>query len=179
MLTDGVLLFITISLVIVVGIMEWVGDSSIVERHHSHHDTYVISSSMSHVLALAIFFMGLFGATLGWLCMVGVFPADETVVLAFFTAFVVVTFAMWFCMRRYLVCTYKDHMEVVPLLGPRRSIRYDEIDELRWSGAFTLVGDRSIAVVVNGKVVAMLLGTLDLDQILLSIDREDALMARP
>lgn len=178
MLTDALLITVTIALAIVAAIIEWIGDIDMVERHHSHHDTYVISGIMSRVLVMALLFMGLLGVMLGWLCMVGVFEADETVMLAFFASFEVVMFVMWLSMRRYLVCTYDDYMEVVPLFGRRRTIYYDDITELRWSSAFTLVGNRSLSVIVDGKVAAQLLGTLDLEQILLRINRLDVLENR-
>lgn len=178
MITDTVLALLIICLPVVAVLMLWANDSGMTERHHSHHDTYVISGIMSRVLVMAMLFMGLLGVVLSWLCAMGVFYADETVVLGFFAGFVVVMFVMWFSMSRYLVCTYDDHMEIVPLIGRRRSIRYDDIEELRWSSAFMLVGNRSISVIVDGKVAAQLLGTLDLEQILLRIDRNDALERR-
>lgn len=174
-ITDALLIAVCAGTPLIAVLINWVNDADMTERHHSHHDTYVISGIMSRVLVLAMIFMGLLGIMLSWLCMVGVFDGDETVMLGFFSSFVVVTFAMWFSLRRYLVCTFEDHLEIVPLIGPRRSIRYDDIELMRWSSAFTLVGSRSLSVIVNGKVAAQLLSTLDLEQILLRINRDDVL----
>lgn len=174
MMTDVILGMLTFCPPLVAMILELLSGGGLIERHHSHHDTYVISNIMSRVLVMAMVFMGLLGIMLSWLCMMEVFAADETVMLGFFASFVDVMFVMWFAMRRYLVCTYDDRMEVVPLVGRRRTVRYDEIEQLRWSSAFTLMGNRSISVIVDGKVAVQLLGTLDLEQILLRINRDDA-----
>lgn len=156
-------------------VMEWVVGTRLSERHHSRHDTYVISSALTGAIALAMLFMGVLGLILSWLCHVGVFKASALTMEGFFFAFVLVMFVMWATLRRYRVATYDDHLEVTPFIGARRSIRYDEIERLKWSSSIIPPSRRCIMVIVDGEPKAILMGTFDLDQILLQINRNDVL----
>ncbi len=157
----------------VAALVEFVVSAGLSERHHSHHDTYVMSSATSSVFVMAMVFMGVLGLVFAWLCRVNVFNADEVTVLGFFASFEVVVCIMWLAMRRYNVSTYDTYMEITPFVGPKRVINYSDIEHLRWSGFSGLAGSRSISVIVNGKNAGTLLGSLDLEQILLRINRDD------
>ncbi len=160
-------------------VVEWLTGSGISERHHSHHDTYLMPRSMTGVLVISMAFMGVLGILLGWLCRVGVFVADDTAMISFFASFVVVMCVMWLAMRRYRVSTYDDHMDVVPYFGRVRTIRYADIDQLLWSRPNFMMRGRSISVIVDGDVKAVLNSTFDLDQILIRINRNDVLENAP
>ena len=156
-------------------VTEWVVGRRLTERHHSTHDTYVISTALTGALSLAMQFMGLLGILLGWLCHLGVFAADETTMLGFFASFVVAMFVMWWALRRYRVSAYEDYLEVTPFVGRMRTVRYADIEAMRWSRGWTISSNRSIIIYVGGEVAAVLAGTFDLDQILLRINRNDVL----
>lgn len=161
---------------IIAMLLEWVFDVRLSERHHSKHDTYVISSALTGALALAMLFMGLLGLILSWLCHVGVFRANNTSMIGFFASFVLVMFVMWMALRNYRVATYDDHLEVTPFIGRMRSIRYQDIEQLRWTSSWLPTSNRSLSIIVNGESVAVLIGTFDIDQILLRINRNDVLV---
>lgn len=156
-------------------VMEWVVGTRLSERHHSKHDTYVISSALTGAIALAMLFMGVLGLALSWLCRVGVFNVSEVTMQGFFSSFVLVMFVMWAALRRYKVATFDDHLEVTPYIGAKRSIRYDEIERLKWTSSLLPPVSKSIVVIVDGEPKAILIGTFDLDQILLQINRNDVL----
>ena len=177
-MADGILTGILIAIPILGVLFELLGGSGISERHHSHHDTYQIVSSLSSALVVAMVFMGVTGLLLSWLCNVGVFNMDTTVTLGFFAAFLVVLFAIWLCLRRYRVVTYDACMIVTPFMGKSVTVRYRDIDRMEWTGIRTGTGYRNLNVFVDGKRVAMLWGVLDLEQILLRIDRFDVLASQ-
>lgn len=156
-------------------VAEWIVGNRLSERHHSRHDTYVISFALTGALALAMLFMGILGLLLAWLCRVGVFRAEMTTMMGFFSSFVIVMFVMWMTLRRYRVATFDDHLELTPFVGLMRTIRYADIERMRWTKGLGFSGNRSILIIVGGKVVGTLIGTFDLDQILLSINRNDVL----
>lgn len=160
---------------VVAALIEWAGDVGIAERHHSHHDTYVVSSSFSRALVFAMIFMGGMGLIFGWLCIAGVFSASPLVVEAFFVSFVVVMFAMWLAMRRYRVVTYDDRMDVTPLLGRSITIRYADISAMTWAFPWSLSGGRSLHIMVGDKYAATIWGVLDIEQILQRVNRYDVL----
>ena len=174
-MADGVLTGIAIAIPILALLLERLGGIGISERHHSHHDTYLIASSLSSALVVAMVFMGITGLLLAWLCNVGVFHADATVILGFFAAFLFVLFVIWLCIRRYRVATYDSCMIVTPFVGPATTVRYRDIESMEWGGIKSGTGYRNLNVYVGGKRVAMLWGVLDLEQILLRIDRFDVL----
>ena len=149
--------------------------SSIAERHHSHHDTYLIATTLIWSLVFAMVFMGALGAILGWLCMIEVFTADPVTVLVFFDSFLVVSFGYWLLLCRYKVVTYEDHLEVTPFFGKRQSIDYRDISALEWTPSFVIENGRNVRVFVGHRRRALLWGALDLDQILIRIDRFDVL----
>ena len=49
-------------------LFEHVGNVRISERHHRHHDTYVVPVPFTRGLVLAMAFMSVLGLVLGWLC---------------------------------------------------------------------------------------------------------------
>lgn len=156
-------------------VIEHVGNVRISERHHSHHDTYVVPVSFTRGLGLAMAFMGVLAVLLGWLCLEDVLAASELVVLGFFDAFLVTCFAMWLCLCRYRVSVFSDSMVVTPLVGRNVWVRYDEIERLEWTGMRMASGFRSLAVWVGGRRVATLLGIVDVEQVIMSMDRFDLL----
>ena len=54
------------------------GNGTIAERHHSHHDTYLIANTFTWMLVFAMIVMGSLGILLGWLCTLDVFTSDKT-----------------------------------------------------------------------------------------------------
>ena len=129
---------------------EHVGNVRISERHHSHHDTYVVPVEFTRSLVLAMTFMAVLGLLVAWLCERDVFLADAVVVLGFFDAFLVTCFVMW-------------------------SLRYDQIERLEWTGMRVGSGFRNLEVWVDGRRAVTLLGIVDIEQIVMSIDRFDLL----
>jgi len=107
----------TVGMPVLAALIERIGSVGISERHHSHHDTYVLSSAFSRALVLAMLFMGLMGIILGWLCSVGVFVANAVVILSFFVAFLTVMFVLWITIRRFKVALFDDQMVVTPFVG--------------------------------------------------------------
>lgn len=159
----------------VAALIEWGSDLGISERHHSHHDTYVVSGAFTRALVFAMIFMGCMGVVFCWLCRIGVFAASTVVVAGFFVAFIVVMFAMWALMRRYKVVTYDDRMEVTPFVGRTVEVRYADITEMEWANPWTVSDMPSIHVMVGDRYVATLWSALDLEQILQRINRYDVL----
>ena len=150
------------------------GSVRITERHHSRHDTYVIPVAFTRSLVLMMAFMGAMGLFLGWLCS-SVFAADPPEVLAFFDAFIVTTFLLWLVFTRYRVSTFEDRMVVTPFVGYDVEVRYDQIDRMEWAGFRKASGYRDLDVWVGGMRAVRLSALVDLEQILMSIDRFDAL----
>ena len=173
-----VLVALCVVLPSVATLAEWFISTGLSERHHSRHDTYVIPFALTGALSLAMFFMGLLGLILGWLCYVGVFRADITTMIGFFASFVTVMFVMWAALRRYRVATFDDHLEATPFIGKMRTIRYADIERMSWSKPSVISPNRSILIQVDGEVQAVFVGTFDLDQILLRINRNDVLDAK-
>ena len=154
--------------------IELLGDNVIIERHHLHHDTYLVPRSISSALMLMMLFVGMLGVVVGWLCNVGVFHADIVIVLAFFATFIMATFVLWLGIRRYRLMTYDDRLQVRGFAGPTRIVRYADITEIRRLPR-TLNNYQSVRVYA-GETRIFLWGLLDLDQILARIDRFDVLV---
>ena len=156
-------------------VVEHVGNVRITERHHSHHDTYVVSAEFTRSLVLAMAFMAALGLLVAWLCERDVFVASATTVLGFFDAFLVTCFVMWSLICRYRVSVFGDSLAVTPLVGPKVWVRYDQIERLEWTGLRAGSGFRSLVVWVGGRRAVTLLGIVDVEQIIMSIDRFDLL----
>lgn len=151
-------------------------DTGMAERHHSHHDTYGVSMTLTRTLLIAMLFMAVLGLALTWLCQIGAFSAEPDVLLAFFSSFVFVTFAIWVVMRRYAVVTYDDHMVVTPFVGARRTICYKNIVRMEWAPPSIVGGRQNVRVYsTDQKHRVTIWGSLDVQQILMRINRFDAL----
>lgn len=171
-LTFGVIALI---LLFLGGVLQLVLDTSMAERHHSHHDTYAPSQTLIRTLLIAMVFMSILGLALTWLCTLNVFSADALVLLAFFASFVVATFVMWAFLRRYVVATYEDCMVVTPFLGPRRTVMYDDIERMEWGPRSVVGGRQSVRVRTGSGRRVTIWGLVDVQQILLRINRFDVL----
>ena len=172
---DALLVAVALAVPVVALVFEHVGNVRITERHHSHHDTYVVSAEFTRSIVLAMAFMAALGLLIAWLCEQDVFGADEGAVLAFFDAFLVTSLLLWAAICRYRVSTFGDCMAVTPLVGPQVWVGYDQIERLEWTGMRMESGFRSLAVWVGGRHVVTLLGIVDVEQIIMSIDRFDLL----
>lgn len=170
------LVCITAGLPLLAVLLEWVANSDLSERHHSHHDTYVVSGILLRTLVITMVFMGILGLVLAWLCDVGVFEASLRVLLSFFAAFLGVSFAILLALRHYQVVTFDDRMRVTPFVGKKREVLYKDIERMEWSRPNSLVGYQSVRVYCSGHPAPITLwGTLDVEQILMRINRFDVL----
>jgi len=170
---------VMVALPVVALVCQRVADSGMAERHHRHHDTYVVPVMLTRTLSVVMLFMAVLGAALTWLCSLGAFAASPLVVLSFFLSFVATTFCLWFVMRRYSVVTYRDRMVIMPFVGRKRTIRYRDIERMEWSRS--IIGSRqNVRVYVHGqKHGSTIWGTLDVQQILMGVNRFDVLAASP
>lgn len=174
-MTEAVLLALAVIVPGVAVVLEHVGDARISERHHSHHDTYVVPVSLPRSIVTAMVFMGLLGVVVGGLALLGLVATRPVVVLGFVDAFLVTCLAMWLGLCRYRVSVFGDGMVVTPIVGRRRWIAFDKIERLTWSGLRMESGFRSLVVWVDGRHAATLLGLVDLEQIIMGMDRYDLL----
>ena len=166
---------VMVALPVVALVCQRVADSGMAERHHRHHDTYVVPVMLTRTLSVVMLFMAVLGAALTWLCSLGAFTANPLVVLSFFLSFVATTFCLWFVMRRYSVVTFRDRMVITPFVGRKRTIRYRDIERMEWFGFRSGSGYRNLRIYIGGRAVGMLWGILDLEQILMRVDRYDVL----
>lgn len=156
-------------------ILEGTGDVRLSERHHRHHDTYLVPMPFTRSLVLATVFMGGLGLVVSALCAQRIIPASPLVAILFFDAFVATCFVAWWCACRYKVSVFSDSMIVTPLLGSTIWVSYDEIERMEWVGLKNASGYRDLAIWVGGRRVVTLFSIVDLEQILMRVNRFDVL----
>lgn len=145
------------------------------ERHHSHHDTYLVSPVVSRTLMLVMLFMGVLGGLTGWLCRIGVFAPEPLVPFSFFAAFQVTLLVMVAAVTRYQVMAYDDYMVVRPAFGHERTIAYDSIERMEW--VISLLGPSLLDLrirTVEGQATRIWC-LIDIEQVLLRIDRYEVI----
>lgn len=155
--------------------LEHSGSVRFAERHHRHHDTYVVPAGFTRALVLAMVFVSVAGIVLSWVCLTDVSDTGPLIVLAFSDAFVVTSFALWWVLCRYKVSVFEERMVITPFLGPDAEVVYSQIDRMEWVGIRRGSGMRSLDVYVGGDRAARLSSMVDVAQILMSIDRFDVL----
>ena len=173
-MSTAALIAIIIAVPLLCIVIEWLGDTDITERHHAHHDTYLVPRSVTTALMLMAVFVGMLGLAVGWLCSVGVFAADASILYGFFAAFLIATFSMWLGIRRYRVITFEDRLQVRPFVGPAITLRYADITNIYMVRRSFLSSYRNMRVCA-GKRSVTIWGVLNLEQILSRIDRFDTL----
>lgn len=155
--------------------IEHAGNVRITERHHAHHDTYVVPVSFTRSLVLAMVFMGVVGLLLSWACGEQVLLASPVQVLCFFDAFLLTCLVLWGLLCRYRVSTFRDCMVISPFFGHERWVRYEDIERLEWSGVRMESGYRTLKIWAGGRRAARLYGLVDTERVLMTIDRFDLL----
>lgn len=175
-MSTEILVCVTAGVPLLAVVLEWIANSDLSERHHRNHDTYVVSGILLRTLVMTMAFMGILGLVLAWLCDVGVFEASPPVLLSFFAAFLGVSLVILLALRHYQVVTFDDRMHVTPFLGRRREVLYKDIERMEWSRPNSLVGYQSVRVWRHGDDRPITLwGTLDVEQILMRVNRFDVL----
>lgn len=169
------LLVLAVVVPLVVLVLEHVGDVRISERHHSHHDTYSVPVSFARAIVRAMLFMAALGLVLAWMCLQGALDSSVELVLGFTDAFLVACLLFWVMLCRYRISTFDGCMVVTPFVGRRVWIRYAEIDHLEWAGHRNESGFRNLVVYVTGRRPVTLYGIVDIEQLIMSIDRFDLL----
>ena len=157
-------------------LLELVTRFDIVERHHIHHDTYAVSLVVTRTIMLVNGFMGVLGLLVSWLCRVGIYGQVEPVLtMSFFLSFELALLIAQSVVGRYQVVTYEDHLTVTPFVGATRSMRYADITQMRYRQRFPggFVTDLHLTA-KDGSHVSIW-GILDIDQMLLRIDRFEVL----
>ena len=175
MLEPRHLMYATIGMPVLAVLISMLGGSSLSERYHLHHDTYAVSLVVSRTLALVMIFMGVLGGLTGWLCGVGVFVGDPLVPLAFFTAFELTILLVLIAVTRHQVMAYDDFMIVRPACGWQREVRYDHIARMVWVPSRLGPHLRDLRIYTDDGKVVRIWYLLDIEQILLRIDRFEVL----
>lgn len=169
------LIIAAIGLPVVAIAIELVVGTRIYERHHIHHDTYGVSPVVSRTLVLVMVFMGGLGAIIGWLCHLGVFQSDSELALAFFVAFELTLLLMVMAVVRYRVMAYDDYMIVWPPFGLPRTLYYDRIERMEWRPSYLGPHLRDLYVWTDNRKRARIWCLVDIERVLLRIDRFDAM----
>lgn len=166
---------LVIALPLVAFIAESLLGVSLSERHHLHHDTYTVSPVVSRSLTLVMMYMGVLGGLTAWLCHLGVFAARPVVPLAFFVSFQLTLLLMVVAVMRYRVMLYEDHMLVRNPFGATCFVTYDDITRMEWVSSYLGPHLHDIKVHSRHERPVRLWCLLDVEQLLLRLDRFDVL----
>ncbi len=160
---------------LVAGLMAMLSNESLAERHHMHHDTYAISPVVSRSLILVMIFMAVLGCLSGWLSQLGVFATDPEVPLWFFASFEVSLFMAVIAIFRYRVMAYGDRLLIRPVVGRTRTVFYESIRRMWRTPSTVAEGMHDLMLEDRDGTTLCVSGMLDIEQILLRINRFDVL----
>lgn len=175
MAVEWILMLFAVAIPLTAAVIVFKGSANLTERHHAHHDTYIVPGTLSWGIVSSMLFMGALGVLVGWLCNLGAFTANSVVALSFFDGCLVTLFACLVVLRRYKVMTFDDHMSVTPFIGRTVTIPYATISNMEWSASALVSGSHNVIVHTEDRQKALLWAVLDLDQILIRIERYDVL----
>ncbi len=145
------------------------------ERHHAHHDTYVVPPDFMRSLVVAMLVMGCTGVLLGIFCVLGLFDSTPELVLAFVDGFVATMFVSWVALCRYKISLFEDRAVLTPFIGRDAFFFYSDVVAMDWSGIRRKSGYRDLNVHLNDGRDVRIYGVTDIEQVLLHIDRFDVL----
>lgn len=151
------------------------GPLRLAERHHSHHDTYVVPPDFTRALVVAMLVMGCVGVLLSAFCIVGMFDTDCAVVLAFTVGFTFTIFVLWLMLCRYKVALYEDRGVLTPFLGHDHFFFYNDVVAMDWMGIRRNSGYRDLVISLEDGQKLRIWGVIDIEQVLLHTDRFDVL----
>lgn len=139
-------LIILVVLPLIVIARAWQQSGVLAERHHAHHDTYGISTTLLLCIAICVIFMSSIGICITSLCATNVFHSDAVCVGWFFVAFVVTVFVLWRVLSRYCVATYEEEMYITPLIGSTFVIPYKDISHMEWTSLIPGTSHQSLRI---------------------------------
>lgn len=152
-----------------------VGEARMSERHHRHHDTYMVNARFTRSLLSAIHVIALLEVALVLCSRVFEYRAHVQETLIFFDCFLLTLFVAWALLRRYKVSVYDTQTILTPMIGFEKIVRHKEISCMAWCGIRKASGYRNLAIYVGNKRALELWGSVDIERILLRIDRYDAI----
>ena len=169
------LMMLVIGIPLVSGIFSLLTNATLAERHHIHHDTYSVSKVVTRTLVLVMIFMGVLGGMTGWLCHLGVYPTDPMVPLSFFASFQLTVAAAYVLLSRTQVMAYNDRMFIRSGMRRQVEIVYADIDSMRRTPSLFIPSFHDLRIHTTQNKTVTVLGLLDIEQILMRIDRFDVL----
>ena len=175
LLTPAHLMYVVIGLPLVAGIISLLTLADISERHHIHHDTYSVSQVVSRTIVLVMAFMGVLGGVTVWLCTLDVYTVDPEVPLGFFAAYQITSFVAFISLIRCQVMCYDDRMFVRTWFGRQHEIPYADITHMKRTPMFLSSHFNDLVVETADGGHLTISGLLDIDQMLVRIDRFDVL----
>ncbi len=160
----------------------------IAERHHSHHDTYVVPPLFTRGIALCLLVTAFVGDLTAIMCLMGVYSANPVTVLGFFDGACLALFVAWYVLCRYKVQIFDAGADgraeegapqaravvIRPLVGKRKVVYVDQITHMNWFGVRKTSGYRDLMIWENERRKTHIWAIVDLEQILMHIDRFDA-----
>ena len=176
MVASIVLAILAVLLPLVVLFFERTTVTRIQERHHSHHDTYTVPPAYVHGLVSAALIVGVLGLMVAWLCLARVMRGNAVTILVFTDSFVAFLLVAWAAARDYKISLFQSRMVATLPFGRSVAVDYASIDRMVWHGVRRSTGYRNLTVWADGRRVCTLWSTLDLERILMHIDRFDALV---
>ena len=177
MFTSARLTILVVGIPLVASLFELVTGTEISERHHVHHDTYSVSRVVPRTMLLVMVFMGVLGGLTNWLCQIGVYSADPSIPMGFFVAFQLTMLVMLVGISRCQAMTYNDRMIVRPMYGRMRTLAYRDITRIERRTTLVAPHFQDLRIHVASGDKVRVSGLLDTEQMLLRIDRFDALDA--
>lgn len=151
------------------------GPLRLAERHHAHHDTYVVPPDFTRSLVVAMLVMGCTGVLLGVFCIVGLFDTTQELVLFFTDGFVMTMFVLWVILCRYKIALFEDRAVLTPFCGQDNFFFYSDIVAMDWAGIRRNSGYRDLFISLEDGRRLRVWGIIDIEQILLHTDRFDVL----
>ena len=151
------------------------GPLRLAERHHAHHDTYVVPPDFTRSLVVAMLVMGCTGVLLGVFCIVGLFDTMQELVLIFTDGFVMTMFVLWIMLCRYKIALFEDRAVLTPFCGQDNFFFYNDIVAMDWAGIRRNSGYRDLIISLEDGRRLRVWGIIDIEQILLHTDRFDVL----
>lgn len=151
------------------------GPLRLAERHHSHHDSYVVSPDFTRAIVVAMLVVGCLGVLLSTFSCVGVFGGGYACILAFTNAFCFTLLACWLLLCRYKVSLFEDRCVITPFLGRDNCFFYSDVRSLDWAGLRRSSGYRDLVVTDGNGNKLRIWGIVDIEQVLLHMDRFDVL----
>lgn len=149
--------------------------ADICQQHFSAYDSYKISPVFIQFLAHILLVLAAIGLAFVCFCYFSGHIESSYIPLCILVCFYILFMLLWFCLRRFCIDAYVDHLFYTPCIGKRACVVYSDITRIESEKTTSFSGRYILNIYSHHQKPLHIKSFIDLTGLLQIINRDDVL----